>query len=116
MNAPIQLAASELLQQRKNIQPLLLDRVRTNLAEFDHQLAKQKSSQRLQVEGGWYTVLRVPVTQSDEELAIELLGKASVLVHPGHFYDFPSDGFLIVSLLTPPSDFREGMKRLLAFV
>ena len=113
MNAPIQLAASALLQQRKNIQPLLLDRLRTNLAEFDHQLAKQKSSQRLQVEGGWYTVLRVPVTQSDEELAIELLRKASVLVHPGHFYDFPSDGYLIVSLLTPQSEFREGMKRVL---
>ena len=42
MNAPIQLAASALLEQRKNIQPLLLDRVRTNLAELDRQLAKQK--------------------------------------------------------------------------
>ena len=116
MNAPIQLAASELLQQRKNIQPLLLDRLRTNLAEFDGQLAKQKSSQRLQVEGGWYTVLRVPVTQSDEDLAIDLLRKLSVLVHPGHFYDFPSDGYLIVSLLTPPSEFREGIKRVLDFL
>ena len=113
MNAPIQLAASELLQQRKNIQPLLLDRLRTNLAEFDHQLAEQKSAQRLQVEGGWYAILRVPVIQSDEDLAIDLLRKASVLVHPGHFYDFPSDGYLIVSLLTPPSDFREGTKRVL---
>ena len=55
----------------------------------------------------------MPVTQSDEELAIDLLRKASVLVHPGHFYDFPSDGYLIVSLLTPPSEFREGMKRVL---
>jgi aspartate/methionine/tyrosine aminotransferase len=90
----------------------LLDRVRANLAELDLQLARQKSSQRLQVEGGWYVILRVPVTQSDEDLAIDLLRKASVLVHPGHFYDFPSDGYLIVSLLTLPSEFREGMKRL----
>jgi aspartate/methionine/tyrosine aminotransferase len=112
MNAPIQLAAGALLQQRKNVQPLLLDRVRANLAELDLQLARQKSSQRLQVEGGWYVILRVPVTQSDEDLAIDLLRKASVLVHPGHFYDFPSDGYLIVSLLTLPSEFREGMKRL----
>jgi aspartate/methionine/tyrosine aminotransferase len=116
MNAPIQLAAGELLQQRKNIQPLLLDRLRTNLAELDDQLAKQKSSQRLQVEGGWYAVVRVPVTQSDEELAVDLLRKASVLVHPGHFYDFPGDGYLIVSLLTPSSEFREGMKRVLEFL
>ena len=63
MNAPIQLAAATLLGQRKNIQPQLLDRVRTNLAELDRQLAQQKACQRLQVEGGWYAVLRVPVTR-----------------------------------------------------
>jgi alanine-synthesizing transaminase len=113
MNAPIQLAASVLLQQRKHVQPLLLDRLRTNLAELDRQLAKQKTTQRLDVEGGWYAVLRVPVTQSDEDLAIDILRKASVLVHPGHFYDFPNDGYLIVSLLTPAADFREGMGKIL---
>lgn len=113
MNAPIQLAAGSLLGQRKSIQPAILDRVRANLAELDHQLARQKASQRLQVEGGWYAVLRVPATQSDEDLAIDLLQHASVLVHPSHFYDFPSDGYLIVSLLTPPEDFREGTKRML---
>jgi alanine-synthesizing transaminase len=116
MNAPIQLAAGTLLEQRKTIQPLILGRVRTNLAQFDRQLALQESSQRLQVDGGWYAVLRVPVTRSDEDLAIELLHQASVLVHPGHFYDFPSDGYLIVSLLTPPTEFREGVKRMLDFL
>jgi alanine-synthesizing transaminase len=112
MNAPIQLAAATLLGQRKNIQPSLLDRVRMNLAELDRQLAEQKASQRLQVEGGWYAVLRVPVTRSDEDLAIDLLRRASVLVHPGHFYDFPNDGYLILSLLTPPAEFREGTRRI----
>ena len=113
MNAPIQLAAATLLGQRKNIQPQLLDRVRTNLAELDRQLAQQKACQRLQVEGGWYAVLRVPVTQSDEDLAIDLLRQASVLVHPGHFYDFPNDGYLILSLLTRPGEFRAGARRVL---
>jgi alanine-synthesizing transaminase len=113
MNAPIQLAAAVLLEQRKKIQPLLLDRVWANLAELDRQLAKQKTSQRLEVEGGWYAVLRVPVTRSDEDLAIDILHQASVLVHPGHFYDFPRDGYLIVSLLTSPAEFREGTKRVL---
>jgi aspartate/methionine/tyrosine aminotransferase len=92
---------------------LLLDRVRDNLAKQSLQLAKQKICQRLAVDGGWYAVLRVPVTQADEDLAIEILQKASVLVHPGHFYDFPSDGYLIVSLLTPPETFREGTERML---
>ncbi len=116
MNAPIQLAAVTLLEQRKKIQPLILDRVRMNLAQLDGQLAQQKTIQRLQVAGGWYTVLRVPATQSDEDLAIDLLRQASVLIHPSHFYDFPSDGYLILSLLTPSGDFQEGTKRMLEFL
>jgi alanine-synthesizing transaminase len=113
MNAPLQLAAPALLEQRHSIQALLLDRVRANLSELDRALARQKSCRRLDVEGGWYAVLRVPVTQSDEELAIEILRKLSVLVHPGHFYDFPSDGYLIVSLITPPQNFRHGITQVL---
>ncbi|MGO9649647.1 MAG: pyridoxal phosphate-dependent aminotransferase [Terriglobales bacterium] len=113
LNAPIQLAAPTLLNQRKQIQPQLLDRVRANLAELDRQLAQQKACQRLAVAGGWYAILRVPATQSDEDLAIALLRQASVLVHPGHFYDFPRDGYLILSLITHPDQFREGIDRML---
>lgn len=113
INTPVQLAASALLGERNNVQPLLLERVCANLGELDRQLAKQESCQRLEVEGGWYAVLRVPVTQSDEELAIDILRRASVLIHPGHFYDFPRDGYLIISLLTPPEEFRQGVERTL---
>jgi len=113
LNAPIQLAAPVLLEQRRSIQPLLLDRVRANLSELDRGLARQKTCSRLEVEGGWYAVLRVPVTQSDEDLAIKILRQLAVLVHPGHFYDFPSDGYLVVSLITPPQDFRRGIAQVL---
>jgi alanine-synthesizing transaminase len=113
MSAPIQLAAPALLDQRHPIQALLRDRVRVNLGRLDRELVKQKSCRRLKVEGGWYAVLRVPVTQSDEDLAIEILRQRSVLVHPGHFYDFPSDGYLILSLITPPENFRQGIARVL---
>ena len=113
MNAPVQSATPALLDQRKNIQQQLLDRVLANLAELDQQLAAQKTCQRLSVEGGWYAVLRVPVTQTDEELAVDLLRRKFVLIHPGHFYDFPNDGYLVLSLITPPDDFREGIQRLL---
>jgi alanine-synthesizing transaminase len=113
MSAPIQLAAPVFLEQRYSIQPLLLDRVRGNLTELDRALATQKTCRRLELEGGWYAVLRVPVTQSDEDLAIEILRKSSVLVHPGHFYDFSTDGYLIVSLITPPQDFRDAIARVL---
>jgi alanine-synthesizing transaminase len=113
MNAPVQWATPALLTQRRDFQPLLLDRVRTNLQELDYQLSHQKSCERLDVEGGWYVVLRVPATQSDEELAIDLLRKVAVLVHPGHFYDFPKDGYLVLSLITPTAVFREGVSRIL---
>jgi aspartate/methionine/tyrosine aminotransferase len=113
MNAPIQWAVPALLEQRKSIQQQIRGRALANLAVLDHQLSRQKACQRLIVEGGWYTVLRVPVTRSDEELAIELLRNASVLVHPGHFYDFPTDGYLVLSLITPEAEFGEGVSRML---
>ena len=116
MNAPIQLAAPLLLDQRKSLQPLLLDRLRLNLSQLDRELARQKTCRRMHIEGGWYAVLRVPVTQSDEELAVELLRKGSLLVHPGHFYDFPTDGYLVVSLMTPSQPFHEGIARMLDLV
>src|SRR5262249_43967539 len=109
MNAPVQLAMPVLLDQRKQVQPLLLDRLRTNLEELDRHLLQQKNCQRLETEGGWYAVLRVPATQSDEELAIDLLQKTGVLVHPGHFYDFSTDGYLVLSLITPLETFRSGV-------
>jgi aspartate/methionine/tyrosine aminotransferase len=113
MNAPVQWALPELLGQRKDVQKQLLGRVRKNLAELDRQLARQKACQRLSVDGGWYAVLRVPVTRSDEDLAIELVKEMSVLVHPGHFYDFPQDGYLVLSLITVEKEFAEGVVRIL---
>jgi alanine-synthesizing transaminase len=113
MNAPVQWAVPVLMEQRKDIQQQLMKRVRANLSELDRQLAGQTACQRLEVEGGWYAVLRVPVTQSDEDLAIELVREKSVLVHPGHFYDFPNDGFLVVSLITTETEFAEGISRAL---
>jgi alanine-synthesizing transaminase len=113
MNAPVQWALSVLLEQRRSIQRQLLERVQRNLAELDRQLAGQKACERLCVDGGWYAVLRVPVTRPDEELAIELVREKRVLVHPGHFYDFPRDGFLVVSLIATEGEFEEGAGRLL---
>jgi len=113
MNAPMQWAMPVLLQQRHSIQQQLLDRVLANLAELDRQLAAQKTCGRLNVEGGWYAVLRVPVTRSDEDLAIEVLKEKSVLVHPGHFYDFPGEGHLVLSLIAPEEDFRQGIRGVL---
>ncbi len=114
MNAPMQLATPVFLEQRRGFQKQLMTRVRRNLSELDRQLAGQKSCSRLKMEGGWNTVLRVPATRSDEELAIELLATRDVYAHPGHFYDFPGNGYLIVSVITPEPEFAKGIERLLS--
>jgi aspartate/methionine/tyrosine aminotransferase len=114
MNAPIQWALPMLLEQRREFQKQVMARVKENLAELDRQLARQNSCSRLEVEGGWNAVIRVPATRTDEDLALELLAAKGVYVHPGHFYDFPSEGFVVVSLLSPIGEFAQGTRELLS--
>jgi alanine-synthesizing transaminase len=116
MNAPMQHALPALLATRAQFQSQLLPRVRANLAALDEQLAVQRNCSRLACEAGWNVVLRVPATRSDEDLALELLREKSVLVHPGHFYDFSQDGFLVLSLIAREKYFAEGVHRLLSFL
>jgi aspartate/methionine/tyrosine aminotransferase len=67
----------------------------------------------LTTEGGWSSVVRVPATRSEEHLVLELLEEDDVLVHPGFFFDFPHEAFVVVSLLPPSEMFGEGVRRLL---
>jgi alanine-synthesizing transaminase len=114
MNAPVQHAASALFAQRSAFQRQLMDRVRQNLAELDRRLAAQKSCSRLALQGGWYAVIRVPRSRTDEELAIELLTTKNVYIHPGHFYDFADEGHLIASLIADAAQFGTGVAQVLS--
>jgi len=116
MNAPVQLAVPEMLQERRHLQPQLLRRIRENLSALDDHLAGNKLCVRLNVEGGWYAVLRAPALGSDEDLAISLLESTGVLLQPGHFYNFPSEGYLVASLITPPDVFANGITRTLEYL
>ena len=110
LNAPVQHALPTLLAQRGAMQPQIMRRIEENLRTLDESLERQKLVSRLEFEGGWCAVLRVPAVQPDDELAIRLMEDYSVLAHPGHFYDFPDDGYLVVSLLTPVEEFGEGIR------
>jgi alanine-synthesizing transaminase len=116
MNTPMQLALPVLLELRQNFQQQCMERTRNNLAQLDKLLSMQKLCTRLNIEGGWYAILKVPITGSDEELALELLSTRGVYVHPGHFYDFAADGYLVVSLITPEQAFAAGMEALIALI
>jgi aspartate/methionine/tyrosine aminotransferase len=115
LGASVQAVLPTLLAQRNSLRKQLLDRIRENHAYLESLLHANPSAELLHAEAGWYAVLRLPRTSSsDEDLTIRLLRDHHVLLHPGHFYDFPSDGFLVLSLISPSADFRQGLAHLLA--
>jgi hypothetical protein len=116
LSAALALALPALLEIRRTMQPQIRERVASNLRLLDTRLAPDLPVSRLEVEGGWYAILRLPAIRTDEEWAVEFARKDRVLVHPGHFFDFGSEGYLVISLLTRPEVFEEGLARILARV
>jgi len=112
-STPVQLALPKFLSLRHELQAQLQQRISTNLSVLDAMLRESKSLARLDREGGWYAILRVPVTATDDDLTVALLERCSVLVHPGHFFNFSQEGFLVLSLITAERQFRNGVRRLL---
>jgi alanine-synthesizing transaminase len=113
---PVQLALPRFLALRAAVQPQLQQRIAANLACLDALLLRNPGPlERLACEAGWYTVLRVPSSRPDEDVAVDLLERCSVLVHPGHFFNFPQEGFLVLSLIAPEAQFHEGVRRLSSF-
>jgi len=102
VGSPVQLALPELLEMRGPVQRQITERTRANL-----DFLRASSLRVLRVEGGWYAIV-----VHDEEAAVALLRDHDVLVQPGYFYDFEQSGYIVVSLLTPPDIFREGIARL----
>src|SRR5215210_632812 len=109
---PVQRALPGILELAPRIRSAILDRLRSNLAVLRAAVAGHPGIELLEPAGGWSAMLRVSDPRSDEELALELLDRAGVLVHPGYFFDFATDDFLVVSLLPEPADFAKGIRRL----
>jgi len=112
MNAPVQLALPAWLAGRDQVQRQIRNRAAANLSELDRQLAGQRIIRRLDLEGGWYAVLRIPALKPDEETVRELLDRG-VWVHPGYFFGLPELGWLVISLLGPEAEFGTGVTDLL---
>lgn len=113
---PVQAALPQILEIAPEIRQLLRERLKRNLIALDALLLEAPAVTRLKVEGGWSVVLRVPSLHGDEDFAISLLRKESVLIQPGYFFDFRQDGYLVASLITAEKDFAEGMRRLIRHV
>ena len=115
MNAPVQCALPVWLEGRTAIQAQIRERVAENLAELDRQLVLLPGAHRLEVEGGWYAVLRIPALAPDERTVLALLERG-VWVHPGYFFGMAESGWLVVSLLGPAAEFRAGVTALVNYL
>lgn len=116
VSTPVQRALAGVLDLAPRIRAAILDRLRGNLSVLRSALASVETVQLLEPEGGWAAVLRVTRPESDEELALDLLERAGVLVQPGYFFDFATDDFLVLSLLPESKRFAEGVGRLVGYL
>lgn len=110
---PVQLAARELLARGAPVREQIQQRVRANLARCASLVAAVPACRLLHAEGGWYGVIQVPSLAPEEDLVLSLLVESQVMVHPGYFFDFAKESFLIASLLTPEEAFDTAVSRVL---
>ncbi len=109
VSTPVQLAARSLIARGAPVRARILERLRANDRAMRAIVTGRGSTSVLTADGGWSAVIRVPATRSEEALVTELLARDAVAVHPGYFFDFPHEAFLVVSLLAEPEAFARGL-------
>jgi aspartate/methionine/tyrosine aminotransferase len=113
VSTPVQVAAPSLIEQGAATRQRILERVRANYAWLRESAARHPAVEVLRAAGGWSAVVRVPARGTEEEIVLALLDRDGVIVHPGFFFDFAGEAFLVISLLPPADRFREGVGRML---
>ena len=116
ISTAVQVALPDLLRIAPRIRAAISTRTRTNLEALRSAMRDARSAKVLPVEGGWSAVIRLPRIESDEDFAVRLVTEQGVFVHPGYFFDFPGDGYVVLSLLTPEKDFEEGLRRIVSII
>lgn len=116
VNTPVQVALPKLLPAGEKVRNQIIKRVELNLAFLKQSLPANPLVSHLSTEGGWYAILKIPTTKSDEEWAVELLAESGVYVFPGYFFEFQQEGHLVVSLLAPNAEFETGIGGILKLI
>jgi aspartate/methionine/tyrosine aminotransferase len=115
VSTPVQTAVGELFEKGAVIRRQIQERTRRNLRALADLAAGSPECRLLRAEGGWSAMLQVPTLQPEEDLVLELLEREHVLTHPGYFFDMPRESHLVVSLLTQPDSFDDGIRRVLRY-
>lgn len=111
VNTPVQVALPELLRAGASVRAAIQERTRRNLNALRAAAAAYPACEVLRVDGGWSAVIRVPTVQGEERLVLDLLERERILVHPGYFFDFPREAYIVVSLLPPEAAFADAIAR-----
>jgi aspartate/methionine/tyrosine aminotransferase len=114
VSTPVQMAAPALIAAGRHVRAAVQQRLEVNLGVLATVAAGAGDVTLLSPEAGWSAVLRVPATLPEEQRVIDLLEHRGVLVHPGFFFDFEHEAFLVLSLLPEPRAFAEGVARVLS--
>jgi alanine-synthesizing transaminase len=113
VSTPVQIGAPELLTRGTHVRAQIQHRIRDNRATLLRIAGDHPSCSVLPAEAGWYSVVQVPAVVPEETLALELLQRTGILVHPGYFFDFEREAFLVLSLLPEPATFASAAQELL---
>ena len=113
VSTPAQIALPALIEGGASVREQISTRVRANYRLLQQAVGAYPTVELLHAEAGWSALVRVPGRQSEEEIVLELLERDALLVHPGFFFDFPREAFVVLSLLPPETEFAEGISRLL---
>lgn len=116
VGTPVQVALPELLGKGTAVRDAIQQRISRNLRSLRESARQFPACEVLRVEGGWSAVVRVPSTRTEEQLVLELLEGERILVHPGYFFDFPREAYVVVSLLPAEEVFASAVARVLPFV
>ena len=108
-----QVAAPSLIEGGAEVRACIRERVLRNLASLERQAAAFPAVTVFRPEGGWSVVIRVPAVEPEDALVARLIADEGVVVHPGYFFDFAEEAFLVISLLPDPAVFDEAVSRLL---
>ncbi|MCX7834322.1 MAG: pyridoxal phosphate-dependent aminotransferase [Ignavibacteria bacterium] len=113
VNTPITNGAPEILKSYKTIQSKIKERIESNLRYLNRVVKSSKKLKFLNYEGGWYAIIKVKDKIDDDYFTLKALREKYVFLYPGYFYEFDKDGYLVISLIIPEMDFREGIERIL---
>ncbi len=107
VSAPAQALGASLLKHTTDYESRVRERLLTNWQTLRETFPSKYCPEVL---GGWYAVVRLG--EDDEELTLRLLREKHVLVQPGFFFDFDEDGWVVISLLQEPAQFKEAVERI----